>query len=380
MYLDRSYRPKRRRSKWRFLWLLVILAIVAIVLYEQQPVWLVPSDLQPTPIPTRGALSFLADAQNHLVAGDYAAATDSYRQMIRLEPDDATAYTRLSEIYLLLEDLDNSYENALRAVALEPENPEALTALARIQDRRGEYEEAINNALDSLEIDPENATTLAVIGEIYTDVGNWDVAQQYLDQALEIEPQNILALRNLAHLNEWQGDYEQSVELYKQAIQAAPDRFDLYIELGRQYRVGLFEYDLANDAYRQAVEAYESAITLDALGFGLYNVGDHLQAVRVLRDAVELDPDYGPALVHLGMALYARRNYEDAVVALEKGVEILGEDVRIEHIYTLGLGHIYKNPTECDKAQIWLRKALEIDPETGPALEGLDLCNEYSTE
>ncbi len=380
MYLDRSYRPKRRRSKWRFLWLLVILAIVAIVLYEQQPVWLVPSDLQPTPIPTRGALSFLADAQNHLVAGDYAAAIDSYRQMIRLEPDDATAYTRLSELYLLLEDLENSYENALRAVALEPENPEALTALARIQDRRGEYEEAINNALDSLEIDPENATTLAVIGEIYTDVGNWDVAQQYLDQALEIEPQNILALRNLAHLNEWQGDYERSVELYKQAIQAAPDRFDLYIELGRQYRVGLFEYDLANDAYRQAVEAYESAITLDALGFGLYNVGDHLQAVRVLRDAVELDPDYGPALVHLGMALYARRNYEDAVVALEKGVEILGEDARIEHIYTLGLGHIYKNPTECDKAQIWLRKALEIDPETGPALEGLDLCNEYSTE
>ena len=138
-------------------------------------------------------------------------------------------------------------------------------------------------------------------------------------------------------------NYERSVELYKQAIAVAPDRFDLYIELGRQYRVGLFEYDLANDAYRQAVEAYESAITLDALGFGLYNVGDHLQAVRVLRDAVELDPEYGPALVHLGMALYARRNYEDAVVALEKGVNILGEDARIEHIYTLGLGlHLQK--------------------------------------
>ena len=380
MYLDRSYRPKRRRSKWRFLWLLVILAVVAIVLYEQQPVWLVPSDLQPTPIPTRGALSYLADAQNQLADGDYGAAIDSYRQMIRLEPDDATAYTKLSELYLLLEDFQNSYENALRAVALEPENPQALTALARIQDWRDEYEDAINNALDSLEIDPENATTLAVIGEIYTDVGNWDVAQQYLDQALEIDPENVLALRNLAHLSEWQGDYERSVELYKQAIAVAPDRFDLYIELGRQYRVGLFEYDLANDAYRQAVEAYESAITLDALGFGLYNVGDHLQAVRVLRDAVELDPEYGPALVHLGMALYARRNYEDAVVALEKGVEILGEDARIEHIYTLGLGHIYKNPTECDRAQIWLRKALEIDPETGPALEGLELCNEYLTE
>lgn len=376
MYLDRSYRPKRRRSKWRFLWLLAILAVVAIVLYEQQPDWLVPSDLQPTPIPTRGALSYLADAQNHLAGGDYGDAIDAFRQMIRLEPNDATAYIRLSELYLLLEDLERSYENAQQAVALEPDNPEALTALARIQDWRAEYDDAINNALDAQELDPESATTLAVIGEIYTDVGNWDVAQQYLEQALEIEPDNVLALRNLAHLYEWQGEYETSVELYKQAIEIAPDRFDLYIELGRQYRVGLYEYDLANDAYRQAVEAYESAVTLDALGFGLYNVGDHLQAVRVLRDAVELDPNHGPSLVHLGMALYARRNYEDAVVALEKGVNILGEDARIEHIYTLGLGHIYKDPTECDKARKWLLRALEIDPETGPAIEGLGLCNE----
>jgi tetratricopeptide (TPR) repeat protein len=74
------------------------------------------------------------------------------------------------------------------------------------------------------------------------------------------------------------------------------------------------------------------------------------------------------------MALYARRNYEDAADALEKGLNILGDDVRIEQIYTLGLAHIYKEPTECDKAIVWLRKALEVDPETGPALEGISLC------
>ena len=106
MYLDRSYRPKRRRSKWRFLWVLVFVAVVAIILYEQQPAWLVPSNLQPTPVPTRGALSYLADAQKELGEGEYAEAIESYRQMIRLEPNDATAYTRLSELYLLLEDLE----------------------------------------------------------------------------------------------------------------------------------------------------------------------------------------------------------------------------------------------------------------------------------
>jgi tetratricopeptide (TPR) repeat protein len=90
---------------------------------------------------------------------------------------------------------------------------------------------------------------------------------------------------------------------------------------------------------------------------------------------VEDDPNYGPAQVHLGMALYARRNYEDAVPALEKGITILGDKARIEHLYTLGLAYIYKDPSECDKAEVWLRKALEVDPESGPALEGLALCN-----
>ena len=78
------------------------------------------------------------------------------------------------------------------------------------------------------------------------------------------------------------------------------------------------------------MEVYKSAVTLDALGDGLYNAGDHLQAVRVLEEAVDLDPDYGPALVHLGMALYARRNYEDAATSLEKGLPLIGDSARVE--------------------------------------------------
>jgi len=115
-------------------------------------------------------------------------------------------------------------------------------------------------------------------------------------------------------------------------------------------------------------------VTLDALGDGLYNAGDHLAAVQVLRDAVELDPTYAPAQVHLGMALYARRNYEDAAMALETGLRALDGRPRIEQIYTAGLAHVYKDPPECTRAEPWLRKALEIDPASGPALDGLAAC------
>jgi len=374
MYLDRSYRPRRRRGKWRF-WPLILLAIIAIILYEQRPSWLTERSLEPTPIPTRSAASYQAEAEEMLAADDYESAIASYRQMARLEADNPVPYTAMAGLYLLQQDLPRAYELAQQAVDADPESADALAILARIEDWQGEYEASLNHALDALEIDPENVDALAVLAEVYIDVGNWEVAQGYLDQAFAIDPLNVLALRNQAYLFERQGQYEEAIAAYNRAIEIVPNRYDLYIERGRQYRIGLLDYDKANESYREAVEVYESAITLDALGFGLYNVGDHLQAIRVLRDAVEADPNYGPAQVHLGMALYARRNYEDTAPTLEKGIQLLGDKARIEHLYTLGLAYIFKDPPECDKATPWLLKALEIDPESGPALEGLALCN-----
>lgn len=374
MQLDRTYKPRRRRRGLAKFWPLIVLAVVGIVLYEQQPTWLIARSLAPTPVPTRSAVSYLADAEIALKAGNYAAAIEAYDQVMRLEPDNPQAMADMSTLYLAHRDLDRALEMAERAVGAAPKDPDALNALARAQDWHGEYEAALNNALDALEIDPDNATSLAILGEIYTDVGNWDVAEGYLEQAAEIEPENVTLLRNLAYLNEMRGNYEAAVGFYDKAIEVAPYRFELYIEKGRQYRIGLLDYEKANEEYQRAVDVYRSAVTLDALGDGLYNAGDHLQAVRVLREATELDPTYGPALVHLGMALYARRNYEDAAVELEKGLRLVGDNARIEQIYTLGLAHIYKDPSECDRGEVWLRKALEIDPESGPALEGLRLC------
>jgi len=312
----------------------------------------------------------LALAPSH----DYEAALASNQALANLEPNNPAPFIAQAELYLILQDLPSARHAADRAVQLAPEDVDALTILSRIQDWQGEYEDALDHGLDALDIDPNNAETLAVIGEIYTDVGNWPVAEDYLQQALELDDDNVTALRNRAYLYENLGEYEQAIDFYEQAIVAAPYRFDLYIEKGRQYRVGLYDYEKANESYRQAVEVYRSAVTLDALGYGLYNNMDHLQAVRVLKDAVEMDSRYGPALIHLGMALYARRNYEDAASMLERGIQVLKERARIEHYYTLGLAHIYKDPSECDEAEPWLRAALEMDTYSGPALEGLGLC------
>jgi tetratricopeptide (TPR) repeat protein len=374
MYLNREYRPRRRsKGLWRF-WPFYLLLAVGIILYEQRPAWLVDPRLGPTPTPTPGAIVFLADAQAALRGAEYGAAIAALDQVVALDPNNADAQIELSRLHLIFQDVPLALEEAERAVRLAPDNPEALNTLARALNWANRNTEAIDYALDALDIDSANATTLAVLAEIYTDEGAWTTAAEYIEQALEVDPNNVLALRNQAYLLERQGAYEEAVAAYQRAVDIAPARFDLYIEKARQYRIGLLDYEKAIEAYRSAVDVYRSVVTLDALGDGLYNAGDHLQAVRVLREAVEIDPTYAPAQVHLGMALYARRNYEDAVVALEAGLAGLGDRARIEQVYTAGLAYIYKDPPECDKAQPWLYKALAVDPVSGPALEGLRAC------
>lgn len=375
MYLDREYQPRRRRPSFfgRF-WPLAVLVAVAIVFYQTRPNWLTPRTAIPTPTPTVSVVAYVADAQNALSRGDYAAALAAYTRIARLEPGNPEPRITMSRLHMIEQDIQAAYDTAAEAVKLDEKSPAALAALARAEDWLGDFESALNHGLDALDLDPQDPETMAVLAEVYTDVGNYDIAQNYLDQALAINGNHVLALRNQAYLHEKLGRHDDALAALDRALAQDPQRADLFMEKARIYRIGKADYARAIEAYRAAVDANKTPVTLDALGEGLYNAGDHIQAVRVLREAVEMDPNYGPALVHLGMALYLRRNYEDAVTNLEKGLALVGDSARVEHLYTAGFAHINKEPRECALAEPWLRKALAKDPDSGPALEGLRIC------
>ncbi len=382
MYLDRDYQPRRRRRSFfgRF-WPLVLLVALAIVFYQTRPAWLAPRLAAPSPTPTVNIVAYVAEAQNALSRGDYAAALTAYAKIAALEPGNPEPWITQSRLHMIEQDIPAAYDAAAKAVELAPQNADALAALARAEDWLGDFDNALNHALDALDLDPQNVETMAVLAEVYTDVGNLDIAQSYLDQALALDPNHVLTLRNQAYLEEKIGKYDEALAALDQALAQDPQRADLFMEKARIYRVGKGEFAKAIEAYRAAVDANKTAVTLDALGEGLYNAGDHIQAVRVLREAVEMAPDYGPALAHLGMALYARRNYEDAVTNLEKGLAMMGDQAREEYLYTAGLAHINKEPRECALAEPWLRKALEKNPASEPALAGLRICaDEQATD
>ncbi len=94
------------------------------------------------------------------------------------------------------------------------------------------------------------------------------------------------------------------------------------------------------------------------------------RVTRMLKKAIEIDPEYGPAYAHLGRLYYTRLNWEAAVENLTRAMDL---GVRNEeYFYELGLAYVYLD--DCDNAMIWLEKALEENPESPPALEGIRRC------
>lgn len=370
-----AYRRRRRIPVWLMVALGLLALLVGTSLYNRRDELLNNSPLLlATPVPTPDTISLLAQARVMESTGQLMEALALYEEIETIIPEDPFALVAQSKIHLLFEDTDRAFATAERAFALDEEYLPSLNALGRALDWIGEYEDAVDILVEALTLDPHNAETLAILGEVYADVGNWTQSELYINQSLEAEPQNQLALRNKALLLERQGLYQEAIAVLDEGLAEDRGAWDLEIYKGRLYEV-LFEWDNALAALQRAadINPYISD-TWDALGFGHFKVGNDLEALRFLKQAVEINPLDGEAQAHLGSAYYRLRNYERAVEILEIAAGLLGDRIRIEYLYQLGLAHIYKEPRECALAIPWLEAALELDPQSSPALEGLSEC------
>ncbi len=370
-----GYRRGHRFPIWLMIVIGLLAGLVGTGLYNRRDELLGNTPLvTATPVPTPDTITMLGRARDMERAGQLLLALAAYEEIASLTPDDPFPLVAQSKIYIRFEETDKALETAQRAFDLDNGNQPALNALGRALDWTGQYEDAVDFLVEALTQNPHDPDTLAILGEVYADVGNWGQAELYLNQALEADPDSTLAWRNRALLYERQGLYPKALEALNQGLVLDPGAWDLEIYKGRMYEA-LFEWDEALAAYQRSVDinSYISD-TYDALGYGHFKVGNDLEALRVLKLAVEINPLDGEAQAHLGSAYYRLRSYERAVDILALAVELLGDRARIEFLYQLGLAHIYKEPRECELAIPWLVAALEIDPLSAPALEGLSEC------
>ena len=371
MYIDRRYRGRRPRSPWPIIVLITIILAPAIYLlatrtrFFENPF----NPLQPTPTPTRSGVSYLAEAEDAYKAGRLAGAAESYQRAIELEPENDEALRQMAWLWILRGKPELAVDPARKALEI---NDSALNGaiLAMALDWTGDYDEAIKAALAAVDKDPLSAEARAALAEVYADRNNWSRALEEAEQAVKLDPNSAFVQRNMGYVLSMQGRYDEALETYAKAAELAPKLGYIYLSAGNIH-MALNQYDKAIAEFEKAVQANPDTPTgYDMLGHASALNGDPDRAISTLRKAIELDPAYASAYAHLGRVYYTLLNWESAIENFTKAFEMGLKNE--EYFYELGLAYSYLE--DCANARIWLAKALEENPDSRPAQDGLRRC------
>jgi len=118
-----------------------------------------------------------------------AAAHETLQKALQLEPD--LLETRLAEAYYHYF-IERDYDRARQIFGLvhqqSPNNSEAPLALALIARRQGRWEESLAHFHEAIELDPRNLRTLMWTSDTYRSMRQFQMALKFIDRALDIAP------------------------------------------------------------------------------------------------------------------------------------------------------------------------------------------------
>lgn len=249
----------------------------------------------------------------------------------------------------------------------------------------------------------QEAATQARRGRILKEQGLAEQALREFEKAIENNPKLTVAYLGAGDIYRERGDYPAAEERYARAAELEPKSFDA------QYLHGLV-LQLMN-RLGDSVQAYTRAITIRPTDFNAnlnlatayLQLGEPGEALPFAQAAVRLSPSSAPARTNLGAIYSQLRRYEDAIVEYQQAAELaplsaplllnladaLGQAQRYEEMVNtlqeltrtepsanayerLGSGLFrLRRYAESEAA---FRKAVEIDPNHYPALNGIGVC------
>ncbi len=208
--------------------------------------------------------------------GEWELASEAFQQAIQIRADYADAWAYLGEArqHVEAEEQPDALQALQEALELDPDSFSANTFLALYWHRQGRYEQALTHLQTASKKFPDNP-------------------------AIQVELGSTLAML---------GKLEQALEAYQRAVALAPEDPVHLIQLASfsvQYEYLVREVGLP--AARQAVIlAAEDPAALDTMGQVLVMLEDADNAERFFNLALEADPQYAPAHLHLGLIYILR--------------------------------------------------------------------------
>jgi len=345
-------------------------------------------------------------------AGKFPEAATLLEELLPSAAKSFEAHELLGMVYAAQSQDEKAAEQLDVAVRLKPDSAVARTNLAASFSRLGKSEAAGEQFRKALELAPQEFETNHNLGEFYLQSGKISDGVALLDHAQQIKPdsdgngydlalaylltghldksrvlvENLLKLKNtgelhnlLAQIDEKEGKFVVAATEYEVAAHMDPTEgnlFDWASEL-LLHRT----YEPAIDIFRQGTERYpNSPRMMIGLGMSLYSRGKYDEAVEFLLKAADLDPSDPRCYLFLSKAYSSSPNQATEVIErFRRFSELQPGNAQALYYYAMSLwkGKRAEDPgVDLHGVESLLRRAVEVDPKYSEAY--VQLGNFYS--
>ncbi len=245
------------------------------------------------------------------------------------------------------------------AATLELYMCEAHAALAREHAEAGRAEDAIAAMERAVELKPMFADMHYRLGVYYFDQRRYDAARRSFTHALEINNRFFRARVHLALAHRAAGNDDAALAELERARMACPG---FYVETLENLIRSLRSTDGGDpDAlFRDLLEERPSSAQISReLAIQAIQNGDDEEAIRELRKAIALKPDYPDLHNYLGIAYGNRGMIDDAVQEFETALKINPYYLKAR----LNLAILYYENDRYEEAQEQLDQVLAVQPD-----------------
>jgi len=241
--------------------------------------------------------------------GDQTAAIDALERAVEMDPTDGD-----SHVSLLL--------------ATTQADPRLLQGTAPADESRL-LERRIEAAAQSISDTSKRQNFL--MGAVLRRIDQTERAQPYLERAAALDPRDDRVLYDLAIVQESNRDFEGARETLEQLHELDPDDPHLKNFYGYLLADQGWELETAERLIREALEKEpENGAYIDSMGWVLFRLGRYEEALSYLIDAVNQLGDDPIVLEHLAECLAALGRDEEALRTFERARQVAGDSA--EHL------------------------------------------------
>ena len=277
---------------------------------------------------------------------------EELKMKIAKEPNEVKPRLQLAMIYLSEARITGEHPYYYPAIlkvldgvlAIDPRNFEANVFQASVKMSQHQFAEAKTIAEKARQINPNNAYVYGILVDANVELGNYEEAVKMSDKMQSLKP-SLESYSRVSYLREIYGDYSGSIEAMVLAVQA-----------------GLPGSEPQCWSKKTLGQLYETTGQLD-------------KADRQYTEILALRPSYAFALGGQARIQKARKQYDQALVSLEKAAKIMPEFSFHEE-----MAEIYALKGDKDKAAqkyTEVVKMLDEDAKSGHAVD-LELCKLYT--